>query len=286
MASNVSFNPMLTTNAYGSFSAYSDGFVQGVMMDDPSVRFLIDGGPLAITETLPMWGGVALFNNIPAGSTTGMALGTPLGRATSVSQITGFSVTNQATNWVTSPQSEAPSAGAGMTVPYVRLRSNARVAVQCSTALASLSGGLIGQQVSWDFGGQQLIPYVPAYAEMAPTAEVYNSTNGQLMLTFAVAPGFAPGDYATLAGYAAPYTLFNGSWYVITTATAGTVVTLQCLPGLGAITPAGGYLVAGGGALPVQVLDVQVGNSKVITYDAVNNLVHWTSTGSAALILI
>jgi len=286
MAANVSFNPVLTTNAYGSFSAYSDGYVQGVMMDDPAIRYLLDGGPLAPTETLPMWGGVAVFNNIPANTVTGKALGTPLGRATSVSQITGFSVVNQATAWVTSPQSESPSAGVGMTVPYARLRSNARIAVQCSSALAMLAGGAISQQVSWDFGGQQLIPYVPAYMEQAPTEEAYNSTNGQLTLTFATAPGFAPGDYATLAGYAAPYTLFNGSWYVISTATAGTVVTLQCLPGLGAITPTGGYLVAGGGALPVQVLDVQIGNSKVVSYDAVNNLVHWNSTGSAALILI
>jgi hypothetical protein len=229
---------------------------------------------------------VAVFNDVPQNTPTGSALGNVLGRATSISQITGISVINQASNWVTSPQSESPSAGAGMTVPYVRLGSQARVAVQCSTALATLAGGLINQPVSWDFGSQQLIPYVPAYAQMAPTEEAYNSTNGQLMLTFAVAPGVQIGDYVTLAGYAAPYTLFNGSFYVISTATGGTVVTLQCIAGLGAITPAGGYLMAGGGQFPCRILDVNIGTSKTVTYDAVNNLVHWNPTGSAALILV
>ena len=286
MAANVSFNPLLTTNAYGSFSAYSDGYTQGVMMDDPSARFTLDGGPLSVNETLPMWGGVALYNDIPLGSTTGMALGTPLGRATMASQITGFSVINRATAWVTSPQSEAPSAGTGMTVPYVRMGSNARVAVQCSSALATLSGGLINQPVSWDFGGQQLIPYVAAYPQQTPETYTYNSMNGQLTLTFATATGLAIGDYATLAGFAAPYTMFNGSFYVVSSTGGGTTIVLQTTAGYGAITPTGGYLVAGGGAVNVRILDVQVGNCKVITYDAVNNLVHWTPTGSAALILI
>ena len=47
-----------------------------------------------------------------------------------------------------------------------------------------------------------------------------------------------------------------------------------------------GTLNAGGGALPVRILGFNAGNSKVITYDAVNNLVHWNNSGNAALILI
>lgn len=286
MAANVSFNPVLTTNALGSFSTQSDGFVQGVMMDDPASRFYIDGAPLASTETLPMWGGVAIFNNVAPTTPTGTALGNVLGRATSASQITGFSIINQATAWVTSPQSEAPSAGTGMTVPFVKIGSNARVAVQCSSALTSLAGGLITQQVSWDFGSQQLIPYVPAYSQATPTAYGYTSSTGVLQLTFSVAPGVVAGDYVTLAGFTGANTVFNGSFYVISTASAGTILNLQATAGLGALTPTTGYLVAGGGALNVRVLDVNIGTSKTITYDSVNNLVHWNPTGSAALILI
>jgi len=286
MAANVSFNPVLTTNALGSFSTQSDGFVQGVMMDDPASRFYIDGAPLASTETLPMWGGVAIFNNVAPATPTGTALGNVLGRATSVSQITGFSIINQATAWVTSPQSEAPSAGTGMTVPFVKIGSNARVAVQCSTALASLAGGLINQQVSWDFGLQQLIPYVPAYTQQTPSAYSYTSTTGVLQLTFSSAPGVVAGDYVTLAGFTGANTVFNGTFYVISTASAGTVVNLQATAGLGSLTPTTGYLVAGGGALNVRVLDINIGGSKTVTYDSVNNLVHWNPTGSAALILI
>lgn len=288
MAQNISINPMLTSNAYGSFSYQSDGFVQGVMMDDPASRFYIDGAPLASTETLPMWGGVAVYNDVAPATPTGTALGNTLGRATMVSQITGFSIVNQATAWVTSPQSEAPSAASGMTVPYVRLGSNARVAVQCSTALASLasSGTLITGQVSWDFGNQQLIPYVAAYPQQTPSAYAYNTMNGQLTLTFETATGLVMGDYATLAGFMAPYTMFNGTFYVVSSTGGGTTVVLQATAGYGAITPTGGYLVAGGGAVPCRVLDINIGGSKTITYDAVNNFVHWNPMGSAALILI
>ena len=36
---NLSLNPMATTNAAGSFGVQSDGFIQGVALDDPANRF-------------------------------------------------------------------------------------------------------------------------------------------------------------------------------------------------------------------------------------------------------
>lgn len=36
---NLSLNPMATTNALGSFGVQSDGYIQGVALDDPANRF-------------------------------------------------------------------------------------------------------------------------------------------------------------------------------------------------------------------------------------------------------
>ena len=201
MSSNISFNPVLTSVASGTFSVQSDGYVQGVALDDPAIRNSLAGGILASTETLPMWGGIAIFEDLPAAGAD--ALGGTVGRAADNAHVTGFSVFNQAHHWVTSPQSEVPSAGAGMTIPFYRIGSGARIAVQCDPALVSLDGGLISQQVSWDFTNQKLIAYS-----------------------------------------------------------------------------------SGIGALACKVLSVNTGNSKTVTYDSVNNLVHWSNTGAVAIILL
>lgn len=158
MPSNISFNPLTTTNGYGSFSRQTDGYVQGVALDDPSIRNSLAGGVLDSSETLPMWGGVAIKEYIPASTSDG-ALGGSILRAATNATITGFSVFNQASNWVTSPDSQAPSAGAGMTIPFYRLGSGARIAVAIDPALVSLDGDLITQQVSWDFTNQKIIAY-------------------------------------------------------------------------------------------------------------------------------
>jgi hypothetical protein len=72
------------------------------------------------------------------------------------------------------------------------------------------------------------------------------------------------------------------------TAIAGTTGTtlkyaLAADPGVDLVT---GQLDAGGGALNVRVLDVQVGNSMVVSYDPDTGFATWDRSGSAALILI
>lgn len=289
MASNFSFNPALTTNVQGSFSVESTGFVQGTMMDDPTVRNLLSGGILATTETLPMWGGVGIFEDIPnvinGTQYPAPVLGPTVGRASTLANLTGFSVFNQAVAWITSPQSEAPSAGANMTVPFFRLGSNARIAVQMDPALVSLNGGLTTQNVSWDFNQQRLIPYYPTTGNVAISAMSWASTNGgTVSVTTASAHNLSVGSDFTISG-AAP-TAYNGDWTVATTGSTTTLTFL--LPASvspGAVTTLG-QVNAGGGALNVRVLETKVGNCKTITYDAVNNLVHWNANGSCALILI
>ena len=51
---NLSLNPMATTNAAGSFGVQSDGFIQGVALDDPANRFnLASGTCLLYTSPSP-----------------------------------------------------------------------------------------------------------------------------------------------------------------------------------------------------------------------------------------
>ncbi|WP_343743367.1 hypothetical protein [Herbaspirillum huttiense] len=292
MASNIAFNPYLTTNALGSFSVQSNGLVQGAAMDDPSVRNYLAGGTLAVTEILPMWGGCAIFENIP-GATSDGATGGTVGRATSLTNLTGFSVVNQAHNWVTSPQSQAPSAGAGMTVPFYRLGSGARIAVAMDPSLVGLDGGLITQQVSWDFFNQRLQAYDASTPTVSVTSITSSYSNG--VYTFVVVAAAsttegAVGDAINVSGVTGTgASLVNGN-QIITAYTDNQNFSFQVRAASGAIATGAlsGTIVLnyGTGALPVKVLETQVGNSKIIAYDAVNNYVNWTNNGSAAVILI
>lgn len=155
----VAINPALTTNAAGLFSTSTQGMVQGVAMDDPAVRYALSSGQLASTETLPMWGGVALSLYSPLVAPDPSQGGT-VARATTNAGVNGFSVFNQAFAGITSPQSPVPLYAAGQTVNYYRIGSGARIPLKLSESLAaSLDGGIITQQVSWDFTKQELIAY-------------------------------------------------------------------------------------------------------------------------------
>lgn len=157
---NISFNPVVVTNFPGSFTPYSSGYVQGTFLDDPAVRYELSGGILATTETMPMWGGVAIKASVPTPATAAAELGAVITRAAGYPTVTGLSVFNQANNMVTTPQSTVPLSGTGMGVNFFSLGSGARIVVLCSAALAAaLEGGAYNQQVSWDFVNQQLITF-------------------------------------------------------------------------------------------------------------------------------
>ena len=159
----ISINPFITTNAPGTFSVYSDGYVQGEAFDEPAVRYQLTSGPLASTETLPMWGGVAVSQVVPSSSV--MGLGGAVARATSLANHTGFSVFNQSYAWVQTPQSPVPTATNGMSVGFYRFGTEAKIPVACSSVLAAaLVGNGTNQQVQWDYTNQVLIAYVSGTA--------------------------------------------------------------------------------------------------------------------------
>jgi hypothetical protein len=235
MTAQVSINPYLTSNAAGSFQVESVGLVQGTFYDDPAARFQLAGGTLASTETLPMWGGVAISELVPgAANTPGAVLGTVVSRALSLvsqasGQMTGFSVFNQAHAMVNSPQSPVPLSGSYGPVNFFRFGSNARIAVPMTTGLVSLQGGLITTNVSWDFVNQMLIPGIAAYNSASVQSAAYTSSTGILALTFAAAPfgasvgSTANGVYISVSGITGG--AVNGDWPITGTASSGTVIS-------------------------------------------------------------
>jgi len=151
--SNIAINPMLTTNALGLFNVNSAGFTQGDALDDPAVKFQLAGGFIAPTETLPMWGGLPISENVPLSTSvpsSGVLQGS-IKRATATDEVTGICVFNQAFQGITTPQSTAPQFSSGMTVNFYRLGSNARIPMRCDPALISIDGELITSDVTYDF---------------------------------------------------------------------------------------------------------------------------------------
>jgi hypothetical protein len=304
MANSVSFNPNLTTTNIGGFSTSSYGLVQGVAMDDPATRNVLFGGILATTETYPMWGGVGVYANVPTAYTNtsyGSELGSIVGRGTTLSanasgKLIGFSVFNQASNWISWPQSPVPTAAGGMMVPYYLLGSEARIAVACDPSLAStLAGGAINQAVSWDFNNQVLQPYdasTPTYSLTSITSS-YSATTG--LYTFVVVAAVATlvggvGDKIFISGVTSTGASFVNGSQTVSAFTNNQNFSFQVPAASGAIATgalAGTLtLTAGTGALPVQILRVQAGNSKTVSWDPINNVATWNNSGSAVLIQI
>jgi hypothetical protein len=287
--SNIPFNPMQTVNAYGAFSIYSDGLVAGIAQDDPAIRFSLSGGILSGTETLPMWGGVAITENIPQPTYLGQdTLGGLITRATGVGTMTGLSVFNQAHHMIQSPQSPVPLAASGMSVHFHRFGSGARIAVPLAPSLVSLEGSSINSAVSWDFTNQQLVPYVAGYAANVITAASWANTNGgQSTFTTTTAHGVAVGDYFTISGMVP--TGYNGD-YIAQTGTTGSTLVGIATPTQQTVTPGSattfGTLVAGGGAFPCKILRINVGNSMVVSYNATTGAASWNYAGSAAIVQI
>lgn len=153
------FTPYSTTNVTGSFQVQSGGYIQGMARPDPAIQNELAAGILATTETVPMWAGVAIMENIPTASAN---TGGNIQRATTNAQITGFSVSNQNSAAIKTPQSEVAVTLSGGQVNFYRFGSGARIPLAIDATLAtSIQNGttLITDQVSWDFTNQKIIAY-------------------------------------------------------------------------------------------------------------------------------
>lgn len=287
----MNFNPILTTNASGSFSSATDGYIAGTFMDDPAIRNELAGGIIASTETKPMWGGIGISENV-IGSSQSPQLGGNITRAANLTantagKLTGFSVFNQAHDWLNYPQSPVPTGSAGMGVKFFRLGSLARIVVAADPALASLRNALIEPLVSWDFVNQLLVPYL---GTLTISSGTYVSGTGVVTLTMSAPITFNPGDAVVVSGLTGTgaYASLNGTFTALA-GTTGSTIVYNAGAGAGAATITGGSVTLGSGsdvALPVKVLDIDVGNSMVPSYDPVTGFVTWNRSGSAAVILL
>jgi hypothetical protein len=192
----VALNPLIQTNAPGMFSIESDGFIVGTAMPDPAARFALSGGWLATTETLPMFGGVAIGESVPLErppvTRADVALGGIITRAADYAHLTGFSVFDQNYAAVNSPQSPVPTTDKGGLVNFYRLGSGARVALAIDPTLISLEGGLITAQISWDFVNQKII----AFATTALNVRVLSiKASGCMVPVYTSGTGFTTWNY-------------------------------------------------------------------------------------------
>ncbi len=158
MSGSISILPSQQTNALGSFFVTSKGYVQGTMLDDPVARFAIAQGIVSPSATSPMWGGIGITDLTPNPGTEADAIGSVLTLATAVANLTGFTVFNQATAMIQSAQSQAPLAPAGGAINFFRFGSGARIAVACSSAVATtLENSASNTPVYWDYTNQVLL---------------------------------------------------------------------------------------------------------------------------------
>jgi hypothetical protein len=158
----ITFNPYVQTSALGSFYIESDGLIVGTAYPDPAARYALAGGWLATTETLPMFGGVGISENIPQEQTAppthaDVSLGPIVARATATANLTGFSTFDQNYAGVNTPQSPVPLTDLGGQVNFYRLGCGIRLALAIDPTLVSLEGGLTTQAVAWDFTNQKII---------------------------------------------------------------------------------------------------------------------------------
>lgn len=294
------FSSYGTTYAAGSFNVSSTGYVQGMTQDQPSVRNMLSGGILAATETLPMWGGVAISEAIPGALGTagprsdlgGLITRATTLTATSANGLTGFSVFDQNYAAVNTPGSPVPLVGTYGLVNFYRLGSGARIPVAIDPSLVDLEGNIISGNVSWDFNDSRLQPYVASGATESVTSMTWSSTNGGQVAVVMAAPSiYGLGDTINVSGVTNSGTggvsLINTA-QVINTWTDTTHFTFL-LPGTSTLWGTlGGTIVlnVGTGALNVKVLRVSIGDSMTVSYNPVTGAASWNRSDSVAIILI
>lgn len=286
MSGQITFNPNVTTNAAGSFGTSWRGYIQGTALNDPAVRNALAGGKLASTETIPMWGGVGISEMVPTTpELPGSRFGGAIKRAlllTGATALTGFSVFDQNHSAINTPQSPVPLVPIGGTMNFYRLGSGARIAVAADPALAALEGGIISASVSWDFTLQRLIPYTATFAANALATPYASWTTGAVTFTTTTSHGVGVGGVFTVSGVLPAG--YNGTYTAISGTTGSTLVAAKAIdPGA---YVSGGTLVAGGGALACKLLDLQVGNSMVVSFDATTGFATWNRSGTTAIIQI
>lgn len=284
---NLSLNPMATTNAAGSFGVQSDGFIQGVALDDPANRFNLASGTVAATETKPLWGGLPVAELLPGVKSS--PRGSTIRRAVSLAELEGFTVFNQAHNGLTTPQSPVPLYASGMSVSFYRLGSNMRVPLKASVQVVALgtAGASVKTALAWDFVNDRVTTAAAAAfagSDIATSSVTYS--NGVATATTASAHGLTAGQYVKLSGVVPA--AYNGTVVVLSAPTATTFTYAPASAPGGSATTQGtiGAVAQADITLPVKVLSIENGNSKTVSYDSTTGFLTWKNDDACALVLL
>lgn len=290
MSSVLTVNPMQTTNASGTFYVKSDGLIQGVALDDPAARYALASGTLSSDEKKPLWGGVAINELVPGVSSS--PRGTNLKRATTLAELVGISVFNQAHNGLTTPQSPVPLYLSNMSVSFYRFGSGMRVPVKASDAVINQgSAGIsVNYPIVWNFVNDCIDVFTTAAADIA-TTDIKWTAPTATVAGFATATtdgnhGLAVGAYVAISG-AVP-TAYNGTVQVLSAPSATTFTFTPVSVPAGNATTQGtvGAAAQADVVLPVKLIEMQMGNSKTVSYDSATGFATWNDSGNAAVILL
>ena len=147
-------NPYTSGNFPNTFVQDSKGFVQGSYAADAVAKNFLVAGKIASTETLPMWGGVAIQELMAATEGT---INT-IKRAVSYATCTGFSVSAQTYNALVTTDNTVPVVPVGADCQFFRLGSGVRLYLPIDPAL-DLTTLQIGAAVSFDFTTGQIVEF-------------------------------------------------------------------------------------------------------------------------------
>lgn len=175
--SGLNFNPMVTSQPYGTFTSSTQGYYQGDFVDDSTSYQLLAAGQIASSVTQPVWGGMAITENV---SSIGEGnLGNPITLASSAGNVTGISTfLKNGAAILTAGANNVPQLSSGQTVNFFRFGSQARIKVAVlASEVATIEGAGINQTLYWDPALQQLTAQATAGSFALPATTKVLSVN-------------------------------------------------------------------------------------------------------------
>lgn len=154
MAATISLAPYETTNSETSFLLQTDGFVAGTFLDNPGLRYTLEGGAVSASQSTPLYGGLPITLEVPAPGAGGASsgLGSTILAATSETNVDGFCVFNQASAGVITPSSNVPLYPSNTSANFVRTGSGLWLVLPVKAAdVNTIAGGGSNQAIYWDY---------------------------------------------------------------------------------------------------------------------------------------